>query len=314
MSAPASVNIRTRQLVLEAAERLNYRPNSAARTLTTGRSENVGIVVPDMANPFFPGLVKGMQARAHEAGRLTFLADTDEDAEAELELVEQLSGQVGGMILCSPRMAADELIACAATVPVVLVNREVEGIASVNFDDPAGTSQSVSHLSALGHQRVAWVGGPAGSFSHLQRSRAMQDCTLAAGMDLVDLGSFGPRFESGLAAADLVVASGASAVVAYNDLLALGILSRLAARGIKVPEEMSVAGNDDIAFASMFSPTLTTVALSTERAGRMAVDMLAKVSRDPQSAGVLRQALPTCLLVRASTGVVPRSGPTASRR
>lgn len=216
---------RTRRLVLETAERLDYRPNSAARALTTGKTANVGIVVPDTANPFFPSLIKGIQARARESGRLVFLADTDEDPRTEAHLVEQLAGRVDGMILCSPRMGTRELLDFATKVPIVMVNRQLEGVASVLFDDASGISRSISHLSSLGHRRIAWLGGPEKSFSHAQRGRAIYDCAGRAGVDLVDLvdlGNFSPQFGSGIAGADVVLASGASAVVAYNDLLALG--------------------------------------------------------------------------------------------
>lgn len=315
LSSPELVTASTRELVQQAAQRLGYQVNRAARGLITGRTHNLGIVLPDLANPVFPGIVKGIQARAHEAGYAVFLADSDETASAELGLVRALSQQVDGVLLCSPRMPEAELRALAEQITVVMVNRRVADIPSVTFDDPDGARQAVAHLHALGHRRIAWAGGPEGSFSQQQRLAGIRAACAELGLDLVEVGRFAPRFSSGLAAADLVLACGATAVVAYNDLMALGILKRLAARGVDVPGRISVVGNDDIPFASMSQPELTTVALSTERAGRRAVDlMLSLLERAGEGAAgpagsepERHLTVPSHLLVRGSTAPVPAS-------
>ncbi|MET7968353.1 LacI family DNA-binding transcriptional regulator [Micromonospora sp. NPDC005305] len=303
LSMPDLVNPVTRERVLRAAQRLGYEPNRAARGLITGRTGNVGLIVPDLANPFFPSLVKGVQAKAREADYAVLLADTDEDPAAERDLVRVLAKQVDGLILCSPRGREEDIRALAATTTLVMVNRRVGKLPSVVFDNADGMRQAVAHLQALGHRRVGWVGGPRSSWSNRDRVRALQTATAAAGMELLVAGNFPPQFEGGIAAADLVIASGVTSVIAYNDLMALGLLDRLRNRGMDVPRDISVIGIDDIQMSAMSSPTLTTVSLTKEQAGRAAVDLLLALLEQPDGVRNVRRELPTQLLVRGSTGV-----------
>jgi DNA-binding LacI/PurR family transcriptional regulator len=305
LSMSELVNQATRERVRQAANRLGYRPNRAARGLITGRTGNLGLIVPDLANPFFPSIVKGIQTRARELDYAVFLADADEDPDAEPRLVRALAKQVDGMVLCSPRMTEADLHAVSTGTTLVMVNRRVGSIPALTLDNAGGMRQAIAHLQALRHIRVAWVGGPRDSWSNRERRRALRGATAAAGMDLVDLGNFVPQFAGGVAAADLVVAAGVTAVITYNDLVALGLLSRLRAREIAVPGELSVIGTDDIPLSGMSSPALTTVALPMEQAGRQSVDLLLSLLEDRDAAAPARRELPTQLLVRDSTGVAP---------
>jgi LacI family transcriptional regulator len=303
LSMPEMVNPTTRERVLRAAQRLGYAPNRAARGLITGRTGNIGLIVPDLANPFFPSVVKGVQARAREADYAVFLADTDEDPTAEVGLIRVLGKQVDGLILCSPRAREEEIRDLCESTTLVMVNRRFGSVPSVVFDNVDGMRQAVAHLQALGHRRVAWVGGPRTSWSSRDRLRGLRAATAAAGMELVVAGHFPPHFEGGVAAADLIIASGVTSVIAYNDLMALGLLGRLRDRGVQVPEDMSVIGIDDIQMSAMSAPALTTVSLSKAQAGRAAVDLLISLLEQPEGVRNARRELPTQLLVRASTGV-----------
>src|SRR5688572_12017224 len=131
LTSPELVRAATRERVVQAARDLGYSPNRAARGLITGRTANLGLIVPDLANPFFPSVVKAIQARARESDYTVFLADTDEDPTVEAELVRALSKQVDGMVLCSPRMSEDELRGVAGDTPMVMLNRRVGRIPSV---------------------------------------------------------------------------------------------------------------------------------------------------------------------------------------
>lgn len=309
-SSPA-VSAETRARVQRAAERLGYRANRAARGLITGRTHNLGIVVPDLGNPVFPGIVKGIQARARESDYDVFLADSDEDPPAEAKLVRALARQVDGIVLCSPRMPAQLLAEILAEVTVVLVNRQIADTPSVTFDDADGVRQAVAHLHALGHRRIAWAGGPPDSYSHHQRLRGLRAVAERFGLDLVEVGEFAPRFASGLAAADLALAAGATAVLAYNDVMALGILRRLADRGVGVPERLSVVGVDDIPFAAMAHPPLTTVAVPGERAGRAAVDLLLDLLAATDGSVPSHRMLATQLVIRSTSGPAHSGGARA---
>jgi DNA-binding LacI/PurR family transcriptional regulator len=299
------VNPETRERVRRVAQRLGYAPNRAARGLITGRTGNLGLIVPDLANPFFPSLVKGVQAKAREADYAVFIADTDEDPRAEAGLVRALAKQVDGLILCSPRAPEEEIRALADDGVLVMVNRRFGNLPSVIFDNADGMRQAVAHLQALGHRRVAWVGGPRTSWSNRDRMRGLRSAATTTGIELLPMGHFPPQFEGGVAAADLIIASGVTSVITYNDLMALGLLGRLRDRGVDVPGDISVIGTDDIHMSAVSSPALTTVSLAKEQAGRAAVDLLLSLLEQPEGVRNMRRELPTQLLVRASTGVAP---------
>jgi LacI family transcriptional regulator len=312
LSMPELVNPVTRVRVQDTARALGYLPNRAARGLITGRTGNLGLIVPDLANPFFASVAKGVQAAARAGDHSVFVADTDEEAGAEPELLRALTKQVDGTILCSPRSSDAELAAAGSDSAVVLMNRRVDGWPSVIVDNADGMRQAVQHLAALGHERVAFVAGPRTSWSNRQREQGLRHAADEGGVDLVHLGYFPPQFEGGVAAADLAVASGATAVIAYNDVVAIGLLSRLGVRGIPVPGQISVVGCDDIGMATMTHPALTTVAIPKHDAGRAAVALLFSLLAEGGDSP--HRALPTQLMVRASSGVAPvsdRPGATA---
>ena len=305
LSMPAMVNATTRARVAAAVEQLGYHPNRAARGLITGRTGTIGLVVPDLANPFFASVVKGVQARARRSDLAVFVADTDEDSLAEVGLVRALSKQVDGVVLCSPRSSDADLSAIAEDTTVVLVNRAAAGIPGVTYDNEGGMRQAVAHLVALGHRRIAWVGGPVTSWSTQHRGLGLRNAVEQHRAEVVAVGNFAPTYEGGMAAADQVVSTGATAVVTYNDLVAIGLLARLHARGISVPGDLSVVGVDDIAMSRMARPALTTVRLPKQEAGRIAVELLLTLLDDPDSFIDTRGTLHGELIVRESTGPSP---------
>ncbi len=298
LTMPELVNPTTRARVRDAARALGYEPNRFARGLITGRTGNVGLIVPDLANPFFAAVAKGVQSAARAADFSVFVADTDEDAAAEPALVRALAKQVDGIVLCAPRSSDAALAELGDDPPVVLLNRPP----GVTVDHADGMRQAVEHLAALGHRRVAYVAGPRTSWSDGERERGLRGACDATGTALVHLGHVPPRFDGGVAAGDLALASGATAVLAYNDVVALGLLSRLAARGVAVPGRMSVVGFDDIGMAAMTHPALTTVAVPQHEAGRVAVALLLAALAGRAGTG---RELPTQLVVRPTTGVAP---------
>lgn len=300
---PELVREPTRRRVWDVATELGYRPNRAARGLVSGKTGNVGIIVPDLANPLFPSVVKGAQARARETDHAVFLADTDEDPREEFDLIQTMAKQVDGVIVCSSRLSRAQIEEVADLTSLVLLNRQVPHIPSVLMDSADGMRQAVDHLAALGHQRVAYLQGPRSSWSNGVRRRGLRSASQRHGLEVTTLGPFAPYFEAGVQAADLALASQVTAILAYNDLLALGVLARLADRGVAIPDEVSVTGFDDIAMAGMATPPLTTVALPAEQAGRVAVDMLHAIlgNRGSQPDESSRRRLSTQLIVRSST-------------
>lgn len=274
LSRPERVDTETRARIFEQIQRLGYQPNLAARSLITGRTGNLAVIVPDLANPFFPDVVKAVQLQARQRGYTVLLMDSQEDAAAELELVTGVAQQVDGIVLCGPRMSDDELVKARQLTPIILINRVAPGIPSVSVDNADGARQAVRHLRALRHRRIGFVGAPTASRSQQQRFAGTQTAADEFGVTLIDLGSVEPSFAGGAGAADAVLLAEVSAVMAYNDVIAIGLMHRLASYGIAIPDEISVIGFDDIALAEMSHPPLTTVRFPRELAGTTAVDDL----------------------------------------
>lgn len=300
LSAPDLVRPATRDRVLAVAAELGYQPNRAARSLITGRTGNIGIVVPDLENPFFTGVLKGLQARARQADYAVFVSDSDEDPTAEAMLVRAMAKQVDGIVLAAPALDDDQLYAIAEDTSLVLLNRRLRGISAALMNSAAGMRQVLEHLVALGHRRCGYLHGPRTSWSNRERRRGLRAAATQHGVELVELGPFPPRYEGGLQAADLAVAADVTAIIAYNDIMALGVLARLRDRGIPVPEAVSVTGFDDLVFASLCSPPLTTVAMPLGQAGRLAVDLLLEHIASDRTE-ISQVDLETQLIVRGTT-------------
>ena len=297
LSRPERVAVETSERVQEVARRLGYRPNRIARALPTGRTGMLAVLLPDITNPHHFGLVRGAEAQARAGGATLVVADTQEGPELETAHVNRLESAVDGFVLVSSRAPAAELLALAERRPLVLFNRRVEGLPSVATDSADGSRQVVEHLVALGHRSIAYLAGPPAAWSDGQRWRALADSAAAAGAEIVRCGPFPPTLDGGPAAADVGLSAGATALVAFNDLLAIGVLRRLEERGVAGPQQVSVVGFDDIFGADFCWPPLTTVAAPVGVAGRRLVDVL--LAGDISAPVV---TLPTSLRVRASTG------------
>lgn len=295
---PVSAGLAER--VRDAAQRLGYRPNPAAQVLLSGRSHTVGVVVPDLANPYFAEVLKGANTAAVGSGWRTLVADTDEDPEAEYRAATELAGWVDGLMLCSPRMSAARLREVVAAVPpVVVVNRLVRDprVATVVVDYQRGMARLCAHLTELGHRRVGYLQGPPHAWSDGQRRVALGRAE-RGGLEVVHV-PCGSTAEDGYRVAEEALAAEPTALIAFNDNVALGVLSRFAELRVRVPRDVSVAGFDDIPLAGVTSPALTTVRVPKQDVGRLAWEQLAGA---PGPAG----RVPVELTVRASTAP-PRS-------
>ncbi len=246
--------------VRQAAAELNYTPSASAQGLAKGRNFTVGILIPDLSNPYFPDVVKGIHNLASQSNYRLLIADSDGKPEDESPIIRDLFRQVDGLILVSPRMQISELKALeSAPVPVVLVNRMEPGIGlpSVGVDNFSAMSELIGHLASLGHKRVAFLSGPKESWQQRERSRAVLHAS-NFGISVSEVPA-GGGIQSGHESLDLALNSKPTAAICFNDLVALGVLSRANELGIRVPEDLSVTGFDDIEFWNFSNPPLTTI-------------------------------------------------------
>jgi LacI family transcriptional regulator len=292
---------------------MGYRPNRAARALITGRTHNLGLIVADIANPFFPPLIKASESYARQRDYHLFVADTDEDPVVEEELVQAMAKQVDGVLLCSPRMSNGLIDQLGREVPLVVVNRVVTGLPAVVMDVGQGARRAIAHLARLSHQHIALLAGPRGSWTNREIRRAAVATARAYGARLTVIGPNPPTERGGANAAGLVHRCGATGVLAYNDLMAIGLIDGLDQLGMRVPDQVSVVGIDDIPLSRLTRPRLTTVATPTAAAGRAAVDMLLQHGDDRRTSA--KVTLQTTLVVRESTGPAPypHAGPAGPR-
>lgn len=173
-SRPEMLTEETVRRVKEVAGKLGYVPNQVARALSTGRHGNVALIVSDVANPFFPPLIRAAQLRADQAGLCVFLGNSDEDPVREELLVGRFIGQVEGLVLASSRLDEEHIRRHATRRPLVLINRDIEGITRVLIDTAPGVAAAIAHLAELGHRHIAYVSGPTTSWSNQQRRNAVR--------------------------------------------------------------------------------------------------------------------------------------------
>lgn len=273
---PEKVDPRTLEIVRNAAMELGYSPNLAARSLVTGKRGRVAVLVPDLTNPFFATVLRGAVGALGSLGVQALVGDFADDPHREVELVRSMSRDVDGFILCSPRMSDDDLSALAAESPLVLVNRTSESVPYIHYDNADGIGQSVRHLRALGHRRIGYAAGPESSRSARERLVAFRRFG-----DGVELGHFPSTFEGGESAADAALEAEVTALLAYNDVQAIGVIHRLTGYNAALPARMSIIGFDDIPIARMITPALTTIAAPQEAVGAAAARLL--LDENPES-------------------------------
>ncbi|MGY1709326.1 LacI family DNA-binding transcriptional regulator [Geodermatophilus sp. SYSU D00758] len=313
--SPGRIGAATRARVMQAAEELGYQPNPHAKALISQRTQTIAMVVSDITNPHFFELIRGAEMRAKASAYTLVLVNAEESPRMELEQVRRLSRSVDGFLLAASRQPEENLLELAATHAIVMVNRQVPGLASVVLEHTEGCRQMVAHLASLGHRSVVYLSGPRNSWMAASRWAAIRSAALELGLDATRLGPFTPTVASGGPAADAALTTGATAVVAHNDLLAIGVLRRLAERGVRVPADVSVAGFDDIFAAELCTPSLTTLGGAHTNVGRAAVELLLDArapGRDPGSPPQL--VVPSELRLRRSTGTPVGGRPAPDRK
>jgi LacI family transcriptional regulator len=287
-SRPGRISATTIERVRAAANELGYRPDPTARSLRTRRSGVAGVVVPDLTNPVLPPIVRGIEETLWSAGIACLLADTDNDVEREAALIEELrSRRCEGLIVASATRTAQ-----IPDLPTVLVTREAGSLPLVAADDASGVRAVLAHLRELGHERIAHVTGPLTLSTTVRRLAAFGEGPVVHGE------AFTIQAGEKAAAELLNHHPEITAIVAGNDMIALGCYSALASAGLRVPEDVSVTGHNDMPLMDRVQPPLTTVAIPQYEIGVAAArTLLARLNDEP----VGSTSLPTELVIRAST-------------
>lgn len=299
---PGRVNAETAQRIFRAAERLGYRSDRLDGQQPGDRAvrEAIGLVIADVTNPFYGDIIKGAYEAAREAGYQLILSHTNESPEVERETIERELNQVDGIVIASSRMTDSALRMMAKQKPMVLLNRIIPEANCVVTDNERGIRRAAEHLGALGHERIYYVAGPETSWSDGVRWRALRDAAVELELDARRIGPNEPTVLAGLSAARRVAQVGATAVLAYNDQLAIGVMRGLRKLGVAVPDEVSVVGFDNIIFDELVEPALTTIASRLYRMGFTGVQNCIAVAHGARSSGT-PLVLPARLVVRQST-------------
>jgi LacI family transcriptional regulator len=307
----------TRQRVLAAIEELGFRPNVVARSLVSGKSQSVGLIIPQITDPFFPEVVLGVESIARQHGYSVLLCNTNESPQQELEYVDVLSAkQVDGIILCGSRLDAEQLSSVAAHHRVaVLTSRRPRSAAVISIQGEQGLFEITSHLIRLGHRKIGHVGFTFGSGSERADGyrRALREHGLADDENLV---VFSPRAHIEIAHTSalrlLQQAPEITAITCFNDLVAIGVMRACRELGRRVPDDVAVVGFDDIDLASLVTPALTTMHIARFHLGEMVMELMLRVIADSGTHEELLYVEPK-LVVRDSCGARKSTWPAAQQ-
>ncbi len=311
VNGTAPVDARTEKRVRLAIARTGYYPNTHARTLGTGKSHIYGMIISDIENPFFPELVKCFERIAVEHGHEVLIANTDYRPERmEVCVRRMLERKVDGVAIMTSEMDSELIqMLSGRGIPIVFFDTGVVGekISDVSLDYARGIEQAIDHLTELGHRRIAFVSGPdnlASARTRLEAFRAsLKRKKLECSSDSIRTGNH--RFDGGYAAMleILKLPVRPTAVLASNDLTAIGIMGAIYAAGLRVPDDISVVGFDDIALSSFVSPPLTTIRLSRSDIAEFAFTTLYAASQRGVKEGV-SHIVRAELVIRQSTAAL----------
>ena len=303
LSKPGRVSFKTAEHVRRVAEDLGYRSGRLHRDVASTRGTGMlAMIVADIANPVFFGMIRGAERAAVEHGTTLLVVETQESVPDEQAAAVRLAAASDGIILSSSRMSDVIIRGLAKQRPVVLLNRSVGEVASILSDNVRAIKKATEHLVELGHSSICYLGGPEASWADGMRWRGLREAAVELDLRVRRLGPFLPTMRGGTAAADVWLLQPSTAVIAYNDLMAVGFLRAVQATGRAVPGDVSVIGFDNIVEGSLVQPRLTTVAAPLVSLGAAAVAHLLRDTTRRDATFPDPVMLPSKLIVRGSTG------------
>ena len=301
LNRPGRIKKETEQRIRDEAERLGYRINPIARALHTGRTGNLGLILTDISNPIFFDVMRGSEAAAAAAGQTLVISVAHGTQETEFEAARRLLSATDGLLLASSRLSNEEIQRLAAEKPIVMANRTMPQVPGLLPDFEPGLIEALDHLQALGHTSVGFVSGTNADWN-LFRWQTLFPHAVERGMNIVEIPGGIPTRQGGHDIFARTLATGVTAVIAYNDLMAIGLLEAARAAGVSIPGRLSVVGFDDIFGADLTTPSLTTIHNPFDDVGAASVRGLVALINDEPFPDA--EPLETSLIVRESTGPV----------
>lgn len=303
---PGRVNVETAQHIFAVADRLGYRSGKVTRYPTGGDEQRlnglVAFVVADLANPIFAELVKSAQHQCLRRGFGLLVIDSEESRTLEQSALQQAGTHIDAIILASSRLSDSAIRKMAETKPVITINRIVRGVESVIADIHAGITESVNHLLDLGHTSLTYLSGPAASWQDGIRWRAVSSACEARHIRLRRIMCPQPTFSGGYRCIDAFLRNPTTAVIAYNDLEAIGFIAALKSKRIAVPQQVSVIGIDDTPISALTTPALTTIRIPRKQIGESAAqEMISRLLHTAHDVPAVPIRFETTLVPRAST-------------
>jgi DNA-binding LacI/PurR family transcriptional regulator len=305
LSKPGRVSFHTAERVRRVATELGYRSGRMELPISARGTGMLAFVVADIANPVFVGMIRGAEREATQHGLTLAIIETQESPEAEERAIARLQAPIDGFVLASSRLSDQQIRALAKRKSVVVLNRTVGGVPSIVSDNVRAIKKATEHLIGLRHASICYLAGPDASFANGMRWRGLREAGMELDLHTRRIGPFLPTIRGGADAADQWRLRPTTAVIAYNDLMAIGFLQTVTAGGRRVPEDVSVIGFDNIVDAGLVDPGLTTIAAPLVSLGTTAVAYLA-TRRNLETETREPVLLPARLVLRGSTG--PRPG------
>jgi DNA-binding LacI/PurR family transcriptional regulator len=302
LSKPGRVSYQTAEHVRRVAEELGYRTGRMERTVSERGTGLLAVVVADVADPVFFGMIRGAERAATDLGFTVLLLETQESESTEQQTLDRLIPQVDGVVLSASRMSNAAIRSLAKRTPTVLLNRMVSEVCSVVIDNVQAIKKATEHLAALGHTSICYLAGPQASWADGARWRGLREAGLELELQVRRIGPFPPTLQGGAVAAKEWMLRPTSAIISYNDLIAIGFVRAVMAAGWSVPGDVSVIGFDNIADAVLVEPNLTTIAAPLVSLGAAAIARLVKTSRSRSTEAPESVLLPARLVIRNSTG------------
>ncbi|MHA7861463.1 LacI family DNA-binding transcriptional regulator [Tessaracoccus sp. Y36] len=308
-SRPGRVNAETSEQIHAAATKLGYRTKPVQHPEQGVAKKALGLVVADVTNPVYAHIMRGFQQEAAQAGYTVLLMDSQEDGHTEYQAIQAVLPLLDGLVLSASRLTDSAITQIVKRIPVVATNRIIAGLPSVVPDSGRGIRRAVEHLAGLGHTRITYLAGPEASWANGVRWRAATEACHELSLQLRRVGPCTPSIQGGVDAAKVWREHPTTAVIAFNDIMAIGFMKAAQSYGLSLPQDVSVVGIDNSISSVLTTPTLTTVSPQPSLIGARAARALLSQLKHRNAPTIDTIVVPMDLIARDSTGIVPPHPP-----